>query len=51
MHADFIKYKQYRTESYGTELSEFRYDFALKFYSLLERYTEELEKIFKIISS
>lgn len=36
MYGNFIKCKQYHIEPYGFGLSEFKYNFALKFYSLLE---------------
>lgn len=36
MYGNFIKGKQYHIETYGIEFSEFKYSFALQFYSLLE---------------
>ena len=36
MYANFIKNKEYHIEPDGIELSEFKYDFALKIFSLLE---------------
>lgn len=48
MFGNFIKGKQYHIEPYGIELSEFKYNFALQFYSFTWRCTELTEKMFKI---
>lgn len=44
MHPNFIKFKHNYVETFSVELSEFKYDFVLMLYSLLEDMLKYLKR-------